>query len=46
MRLDDGIAWGVIAAALVAPAAAGELTPPRSVGVFLERHCAACHSGK
>ena len=46
MRLDDGIAWGVIAAALVAPAAAGELTPPRPVGGFLERHCAACHSGK
>jgi mono/diheme cytochrome c family protein len=46
MRRHDGLAWAVIAAALLAPAAAGELSPPRPVASFLERHCAACHSGK
>jgi len=44
MRRHNGLAWAVIAAALPASAAAGELSPPRPVASFLERHCAACHS--
>jgi mono/diheme cytochrome c family protein len=46
MRRHDGFCGVVLAAALLAPAAAGELSPPRPVASFLERHCAACHSGK
>jgi hypothetical protein len=46
MRRHHAIAWAGIAAALVAPAAAGELGPPRAAASFLERHCADCHTGK
>lgn len=47
MRRHEGLVWAVMVAwLLAAPAGAGELSPPRPVASFLERHCAACHAGQ
>ena len=46
MRPHHVIFRAVLAAALVPSAEAGELSPPRPVASFLERHCADCHTGK
>ena len=46
MRPHHVIFRAVIAVAVVPTAGAGELSPPRPVASFLERHCADCHTGK